>query len=1752
MKASKEVKREAVALVAAIVLVVIAAFLVKTYFYGEKPAVEPVKEAVETAEKEPAGQVPEREIYLKKAEQNKISIEKSVNERTEQVAGAEFSNLKTDINEVSAKTVKPKNPAFRSEIFAVKNADFDEARITLQKTGSVDAIFYCQNFDFDNETCEKWEKTNIPFEQTEDTVTFAVTHFSAYVAGENVSLSVYSYSRPANIQAPFYAEYVNSSNNWQVNDSFANVTINFSDGVFDNMTFNATAQRWEYNRSFTSEDVYNYTVNATSAVYENLNLTDNITIFDCTVPQQNTYINEDAILCPGNFSDMNFIINSSNVTFSCNGATGGSGITFISSGGNSNVTIENCTPGNTFPNILNIVNGENITVRNVKGERRANLANLRNVLIQNLTVITPLFTSPPEVLEISNSQNITINSSSFNQRYYNGHRDSVVISGVSGLVISDTLAAKATSFHRTRSSLEISDSEKILMDGFRATTDPVRAHNLTNVTIRNSQMSNVKVFNATFTNALLENSTIDGINIDGINVTITNNTIHFVENLIYLRSTMNLTNSSIVNNTFKTPHSGSRTYSLQLNNTLIEGNSLEGTGGTLNPMLNLRNSVNSIIINNRIFDNDDGGFYFYASNNNITMDNLTVYDTRAYSALSFFSGNPENSTFNNLHIYDNYRGITSATNVTIENSTIMNNSFRDINIESSDNLQIELRNSRIGQRIYLAGITKIKGVNLTFPNTSSEIMYENITLSGSLNVNNNLTLGNNFINVPSADFPQFNKTAILKFKKLPWTTTPQLFKDGVRCDDTDDCNITSYDDGAGILKARVASFSNYTTGNAQTCYNITDDLYINRNSTICSGSYQVNDTNNDGIIIINASGITITLEGGTFLLKGNNSGIGFFAENKTSITLESFGTGCWEVRNYEEAFHFKNVSNVRLEDIMLRYNDNGIAIYNSTNSSIVAVEPFCTDLNNRKNSVLILGSSGISVASMSAKAANVSFNITDSSGTSLKSTATGPLIIEESNVGLQLTNSENTTIDGRILNNNEGAVFVNSTNIELTNRVWSDQVLNNNITAFSSTGIEIFSSAFLFPFVNSSIKLTDSSAILDTFSMRNQTGIAVNIDNSTANISNVSFENNDISLLVNKTSGVNILSSDFSSTNLSFYLTDSTSINISGISISSSDIPFYLIDSTSISISNISISGSSDYDLFSINSNATVFDFYASNPFFSDASSNISATNFTLSAVNSSINYGSIFIDEAVNTSSGLYLLWNLSGLDPSINPAFNQSATITLYNLLWPVNPFVKKDGVRCDNTSECTIISYDNQNGTLMFNVTGFSNYSSSNPNLPGTPDNDPPTEPDVYDGKDFVDRNWTSSQSVLYGSWNGSQDRSNIFYSYRVVDGNGSCPDGCALKYVGSARQVTVSGLSLAECHTYFFEVRAEDTFYNTANITSSDGITVDVTEPAISSLESPTHPSQNVYYNKNDVEFNWAGAEPDNTCPANASGVAGFSYAFDRSSSTIPDATIDTTSNSTSFSNVQNGEWYFHIRAIDRAGNAGTTSARRVRINATTPRVTIEPVETPTLLANVNISGRVTGNVSDTIAVFRNDDNTQNISIGSTQTAFTFNTGLDLGINEIYVNALLNGTTVDTSNTLYIRRLSEARRNITGFTVSYSGGSLTDTSESNLLVTESADADFGVGKSSNRLFVFVTKPGADTAERESYVVNNTFFDLMNPSIGFPLSIEQRDISTILNYQDLEIVGNQSVQAGRYTLVITNNGTVNGTPQIVVRLI
>jgi hypothetical protein len=125
------------------------------------------------------------------------------------------------------------------------------------------------------------------------------------------------------------------------------------------------------------------------------------------------------------------------------------------------------------------------------------------------------------------------------------------------------------------------------------------------------------------------------------------------------------------------------------------------------------------------------------------------------------------------------------------------------------------------------------------------------------------------------------------------------------------------------------------------------------------------------------------------------------------------------------------------------------------------------------------------------------------------------------------------------------------------------------------------------------------------------------------------------------------------------------------------------------------------------------------------------------------------------------------------------------------------------------------------------------------------------------------------------------------------------------------------------TRYFHVRAVD---NAGNGGSPDHyqVKIDATSPGSPTISSSTHPNEGTTYSSGSISFSW-------TVPSDTSGIDGYSYVFNETSGTIPNTSIDTFGTSHSETVSSSGTYYLHVRAIDNAGNAGSTDHFQVVID-----------------------------------------------------------------------------------------------------------------------------------------------------------------------------------------------------------------------------
>ena len=210
-------------------------------------------------------------------------------------------------------------------------------------------------------------------------------------------------------------------------------------------------------------------------------------------------------------------------------------------------------------------------------------------------------------------------------------------------------------------------------------------------------------------------------------------------------------------------------------------------------------------------------------------------------------------------------------------------------------------------------------------------------------------------------------------------------------------------------------------------------------------------------------------------------------------------------------------------------------------------------------------------------------------------------------------------------------------------------------------------------------------------------------------------------------------------------------------------------------------------------------------------------------------------------------------------------------------------------------------------------------------------------IVDGLE-TDLSWTKNDSSLSANWSGFEDATSGIASYQYSIG--SSPGGQNVttwtQISGSLFTITKDSLSLNHGSTYYFNIRALDQAENISNISSSNGITLDIESPNIQfimeeSLSSPPYqPSDNsmaLYCGASD----------------NLSGIDHYQYAL---GSTLGDSDVVVwTSFSSENSDVlfeglflNNGAQFFgQVRVFDQAGNFSQQSGNGIIVDATPPEV-----------------------------------------------------------------------------------------------------------------------------------------------------------------------------------------------------------------------
>ena len=211
------------------------------------------------------------------------------------------------------------------------------------------------------------------------------------------------------------------------------------------------------------------------------------------------------------------------------------------------------------------------------------------------------------------------------------------------------------------------------------------------------------------------------------------------------------------------------------------------------------NSTNSSISNSTIttIGNYSYGIFLNASTRTNVSGNRIITSGASASALVLEDTNTsifhqDNATTNGtnasgVYIYDK-SSTNEFLNLTVNTSSIAVYTFNDETGTTTNN-------------------------TLFYNNTFGSINWtkSNLTTNITLQLGLTIYLENNLTGLTeNAQTLNLNGTASIQIRNLTFGATPNLLKNGVRCDDTNACNL-SYDIAGGVLSANISSFSNYST-----------------------------------------------------------------------------------------------------------------------------------------------------------------------------------------------------------------------------------------------------------------------------------------------------------------------------------------------------------------------------------------------------------------------------------------------------------------------------------------------------------------------------------------------------------------------------------------------------------------------------------------------------------------------------------------------------------------------------------------------------------------------------------------------------------------------------------------------------------------------------------------------------------------------------------------------------------------------------
>ncbi|MBT3813989.1 hypothetical protein HOE37_05420 [Candidatus Woesearchaeota archaeon] len=391
-------------------------------------------------------------------------------------------------------------------------------------------------------------------------------------------------------------------------------------------------------------------------------------------------------------------------------------------------------------------------------------------------------------------------------------------------------------------------------------------------------------------------------------------------------------------------------------------------------------SHNLNVTNNFVNASGADGLHFFESdfgrieNNTFISNKDGIYLTRSH-AIMVSNNNITTSTDNGYGINLESNAFGDVYNCTIQNNIVKTSGATSYGIwiqEDSANNSLINNNVTTVQSAPIFDESVLTTLNsLTYNNSMGKIFWNssNLTTSINLSINTTIFLKDNLVGVVNhPNVGQLNTTAKITFYGLAYAATPWLYKDGIRCDNGNLCNV-SYDVTNGILYANITSFSNYTTtaqglpiANSTSCGYVNGDVTLTSNVNATDHCFTINASH---VVLDCANNLVNYSIGGTLGYGVNNTGF----DNVTVKNCKVYEGNVTTSAKYP--IYFGGMSNGTIQNITINAigaHSSGIFLstansVNVTNVTITTTDSRGIELTSSNNNTIVNCNVSTSVAS---------------------------------------------------------------------------------------------------------------------------------------------------------------------------------------------------------------------------------------------------------------------------------------------------------------------------------------------------------------------------------------------------------------------------------------------------------------------------------------------------------------------------------------------------------------------------------------------------------------------------------------------------------------------------------------------------------------------------------------------------------------------------------------------------------------------